>query len=325
MQLATAGRNEPCPCGSGRKYKKCCLVTRDAQLASAGLDLVALVDRAVVDDDWDAVHEVFDQGFALFEPTAPLEHVRFRQDQISPRTPDVAELSRLCTAGWQLRCEQEISYVLGRHDLTPGERDGLRLARYLLRRFGARSPLVEELAELQAGERGFRARKVGDAMSRLGVTAQDIAVGGNEILAWLERERPVMLLFSDWVALRSTPAPDVEELWLSCVAARVCDSVLVLIDRPGLRDARHWIQVAAFSLLSLVPQLGHVLPRFTSPRIRGADEQLIHDAIVGVNACSNEVARDAMSRIVLATETRGDYTGAAMLRDAAQRIRLTHR
>ena len=21
----TAGRNDPCPCGSGRKYKKCCL------------------------------------------------------------------------------------------------------------------------------------------------------------------------------------------------------------------------------------------------------------------------------------------------------------
>lgn len=22
---AAAGRNDPCPCGSGRKYKKCCL------------------------------------------------------------------------------------------------------------------------------------------------------------------------------------------------------------------------------------------------------------------------------------------------------------
>jgi len=24
---AAPGRNDPCPCGSGRKYKKCCLVT----------------------------------------------------------------------------------------------------------------------------------------------------------------------------------------------------------------------------------------------------------------------------------------------------------
>ena len=25
--MAAIGRNEPCPCGSGRKYKKCCLAT----------------------------------------------------------------------------------------------------------------------------------------------------------------------------------------------------------------------------------------------------------------------------------------------------------
>ncbi|MEW6094070.1 MAG: SEC-C metal-binding domain-containing protein [Chloroflexota bacterium] len=24
-----AGRNDPCPCGSGRKYKKCCLYRKD--------------------------------------------------------------------------------------------------------------------------------------------------------------------------------------------------------------------------------------------------------------------------------------------------------
>jgi len=29
----TAGRNDPCPCGSGRKYKKCCLLTASANTA----------------------------------------------------------------------------------------------------------------------------------------------------------------------------------------------------------------------------------------------------------------------------------------------------
>ena len=24
---STAGRNEPCPCGSGRKFKKCCMLS----------------------------------------------------------------------------------------------------------------------------------------------------------------------------------------------------------------------------------------------------------------------------------------------------------
>src|SRR5690625_5196106 len=27
----TVGRNEPCPCGSGKKYKQCCLLTKDEQ------------------------------------------------------------------------------------------------------------------------------------------------------------------------------------------------------------------------------------------------------------------------------------------------------
>jgi len=327
MQLVAAGRNEPCPCGSGRKYKKCCLLAGDAELAGAGtgLDVVALVDRAVAHDDWEAVHEVFDQGFVLFEPMAPLEHVRFRQDQISARTPDLATLSRLCTTGWKRRCEQEIAYVQARYDLEPGERDGLKMASYLLRRFGARSPLVEEVAELQASEHGVRARKLGDTMSRLGITASDVAAGWDEVFDWLERARPEMLLFSDWFALRSTPAPDVEELWLTCVAGRVCDAVLTLLERPELPDVRQWVHVATLALLSPIPHLGLVLHRLTSPRVRDADEQLVHDALAGGAPCADDGLRDAMGRIIEATEVRGDYAGAAMLREAAQRLRGPHR
>ena len=37
--MAKPGRNDPCPCGSGKKYKKCCLATEEAvereQLAEA--------------------------------------------------------------------------------------------------------------------------------------------------------------------------------------------------------------------------------------------------------------------------------------------------
>jgi uncharacterized protein YchJ len=28
-----SGRNDPCPCGSGKKYKQCCLQAREAQQA----------------------------------------------------------------------------------------------------------------------------------------------------------------------------------------------------------------------------------------------------------------------------------------------------
>ena len=35
----TVGRNEPCPCGSGKKYKHCCALRKDR--ASAGSWIVA--------------------------------------------------------------------------------------------------------------------------------------------------------------------------------------------------------------------------------------------------------------------------------------------
>ena len=31
LQLAKVGRNDPCPCGSGKKYKKCCMAKDEAQ------------------------------------------------------------------------------------------------------------------------------------------------------------------------------------------------------------------------------------------------------------------------------------------------------
>jgi TolA-binding protein len=32
--MTTAGRNDPCPCGSGKKYKKCCLAKDEAAAAA---------------------------------------------------------------------------------------------------------------------------------------------------------------------------------------------------------------------------------------------------------------------------------------------------
>jgi tetratricopeptide (TPR) repeat protein len=33
--MANVGRNQPCPCGSGKKYKQCCLATDEAAAAAA--------------------------------------------------------------------------------------------------------------------------------------------------------------------------------------------------------------------------------------------------------------------------------------------------
>jgi tetratricopeptide (TPR) repeat protein len=35
--MSAIGRNEPCPCGSGKKYKKCCLPVADAQARLAAV------------------------------------------------------------------------------------------------------------------------------------------------------------------------------------------------------------------------------------------------------------------------------------------------
>jgi hypothetical protein len=42
---ARPGRNEPCPCGSGRKYKQCCLA-KDESLAAAARKVAAEVAAA---------------------------------------------------------------------------------------------------------------------------------------------------------------------------------------------------------------------------------------------------------------------------------------
>lgn len=45
--MAKAGRNDPCPCGSGKKYKQCCLEQdRAAELAPALAQRVALQAQA---------------------------------------------------------------------------------------------------------------------------------------------------------------------------------------------------------------------------------------------------------------------------------------
>jgi Tfp pilus assembly protein PilF len=48
--MAKPGRNDPCPCGSGNKYKKCCLAKEEAvereQLAEADANAAADLVRA---------------------------------------------------------------------------------------------------------------------------------------------------------------------------------------------------------------------------------------------------------------------------------------
>jgi len=57
--MARIGRNQPCPCGSGRKYKRCCLQKDNANGAEAGAavqqchrDALTFTLATTVEDVW---------------------------------------------------------------------------------------------------------------------------------------------------------------------------------------------------------------------------------------------------------------------------------
>jgi hypothetical protein len=91
---AGAGRNEPCPCGSGRKYKKCCL-EKDEKAARLSASPAARVSSlfarlppaiaeegvAAVELDEEGTAAAFDVLEGLLQAGGPLGHVRFDADR----------------------------------------------------------------------------------------------------------------------------------------------------------------------------------------------------------------------------------------------------
>ena len=49
--MANTGRNDPCPCGSGQKYKRCCLPREAAAAHAAALAATATSSMVEADDD----------------------------------------------------------------------------------------------------------------------------------------------------------------------------------------------------------------------------------------------------------------------------------
>ncbi|HEX3482913.1 MAG TPA: SEC-C metal-binding domain-containing protein [Kofleriaceae bacterium] len=321
MQLVEIGRNEPCPCGSGRKYKKCCLAARDAAVA-AEPEMVAAVDQAIEDDDWEALHDRMDAGMAVFQRGAPLEHVRFPQDQIRSRNPDRAEMAKMCSAGWLRRAELEIAHVLDRFRLDAAQRDGLRLAAYLLRRFGAVSPTVEEVAQLQVAEHMQRVRRFAEAVSSRGLTMEEVMADMDGLLGWIERVRPTVLSFAEWFALRIATDEQIHGRWLSGISMRVCEACLDQLEDPSGEDPRIWLLLAASTLFVDRSPLGRVLAELTSPRQLTESERMLHAGLAGTQP--TQELRGFVPRSVRETEGRGDFADAALLRALIQDVQSSH-
>ena len=65
--MAKPGRNDPCPCGSGQKYKRCCLprdeaVAHAAAIAAAETAARAEADEEGLDDASNSVIDLIDAG-----------------------------------------------------------------------------------------------------------------------------------------------------------------------------------------------------------------------------------------------------------------------
>ncbi|TMQ04064.1 MAG: hypothetical protein E6J90_52310 [Deltaproteobacteria bacterium] len=205
-----------------------------------------------------------------------------------------------------------MAYVLDRYELDAEERDGLRLAGYLLRRFGAQSPTVEEIAKLQAAEHVQRVRGMANAVSAQGLTLDEVMAGGGDLVEWIERARPTVLSFAEWLALRSMPKEQFGGLWFSGIATRVCELCLDRLDDPALEDRKLWLDLAAVTLLVQMPMIGRVLAYETRPRQVTADERAVYEAIVAPGG--SEVLRGSLHRILRETEAREDFADAALLR-----------
>jgi len=285
------------------------------------LDVARVVDEAIATSDWSAVHELFDGSFELFEPTRPLEHVRFRYDLVGPRF-ETADVGKVCTPGWLRWCEREIIYALDRFELGPEERDGLRMTLHLTRRFTARSPLVEELARLQSAEIAARARRMANAISQLGLSEVDFAVGGERTPEWLMRHKPAVLPFADWFSIRLASDEIADDIWRSATCARVCDVCLAMAETAPSADREHWLRLASMSLEADLSEMGKFLATF-KPRIASEEERILLAVSNGTYAGDRKLADP--ERLVAATMARGDFAGAALIRAALQRLDAQNR
>ncbi|MEO7327771.1 MAG: SEC-C domain-containing protein, partial [Minicystis sp.] len=122
--MAAVGRNEPCPCGSGRKYKKCCLATGGPGAGYTVADRETALQRllgAIHPEDLDAARAY------LWGEHLPL------LDQW--KDPALLEMAECALQGWVCFDELEdgetqAEFILGdERDLTRGVRKYLEVGR----------------------------------------------------------------------------------------------------------------------------------------------------------------------------------------------------
>lgn len=149
--MAKVGRNEPCPCGSGRKAKRCCGVPRGPEEAAlaraylaaeacvAALCLAGLADEAL-DELWEEMLELPREDLSLLFPLPKL---------VDPELERLLEAIVAHDAG---EADDALLDLVPRLD-TPHARAGLARAVVAVRDRGRVTPELAAVALLDLGGR----------------------------------------------------------------------------------------------------------------------------------------------------------------------------
>ncbi|MGC8722934.1 MAG: YecA family protein [Acidobacteriota bacterium] len=135
--MPAPGRNDPCPCGSGLKYKKCCMGKDQTRPSAAPRDDAArgwaftlreresAIDKLMRFAHRDEFREDWQSAFAIFAGsglvTAPEEQV------LEAMESDMAQINFTSWVLYDLNLEEGLSIAdlflqRRKHDLSPGER-----------------------------------------------------------------------------------------------------------------------------------------------------------------------------------------------------------
>jgi hypothetical protein len=99
VPLEKIGRNEPCPCGSGKKYKHCCLVKHEA--ARQAKDPEQAANLRAKEREQEQLIKRIEKAFGLLNSRQYIEAIRFASNLISNYPNEDRLLSNTGVIGMQ--------------------------------------------------------------------------------------------------------------------------------------------------------------------------------------------------------------------------------
>lgn len=340
------GRNDPCPCGSGRKYKRCCLPLEDqAGLRGSGLGAV-LRDAASRADRWEVdmvpLPAVFDDdpearpcGLLVVAEGFVIHNDVLRRPSAEPDEA-AAELARhVVTAGGAL--DARPSRLAVRH---------AEVVEALTRRLDEHGWKVEvevgELDGLEEASEAFRSRMTGERAGQAVASAPTWASWGlpEASCAGLFRGAAAFHRAAPWERLFDSDvleldAPSGELWWASVLGAGGQEFGLVLYTDPGdpeglLRpdgpDGEHRFRGAVL-YLSFEPGSG--IPRPMRKEVARAGWEVAsaeaYPWLIAINTLAGGVSRERAGDLAAALRAVAGFVGVhAEAVEAGEAVSFVH-